>query len=356
MPDIKDITWETWAKDVFPEWGTWLNEEIEQTVVPDNHFCMWWLGCTGLWVKTPGGANICIDLWLNTGKKTRNWPYPYGQGRDFQMTRITGSREIQPNTRVVPMVMNPFEIHEIDAVLSTHFHRDHIDQYVAAAVCRNTKAVPFIGPEYSANIWRSGGVPEERIRVVKPGDTIKIKDLEITAVDSFDRTALITDPPLGDIRGRMPDDMDVRAVNYVIKTPGGTIYHSGDSHFSNYYRKHGNDYDIDVALASFGENPPGCTDKMTSADCLRMAENLRTKVLIPFHYDIWCNMLADPAEIELLYNFKKERLGYEFHPYIWQVGGKYTYPQDRDRTRYMYPRGFGDAMADEPNIPFKSFL
>ena len=41
MPDIKDITWETWAKDVFPEWGTWLNEEIEQTVVPDNHFCMW---------------------------------------------------------------------------------------------------------------------------------------------------------------------------------------------------------------------------------------------------------------------------------------------------------------------------
>ena len=46
MPDIKDITWETWAKDVFPEWGTWLNEEIEQTVVPDNHFCMWWLGCT----------------------------------------------------------------------------------------------------------------------------------------------------------------------------------------------------------------------------------------------------------------------------------------------------------------------
>ena len=90
------------------------------------------------------------------------------------------------------------------------------DRYVAAAVCRNTKDVPFIGPEYSANIWRSWGVPEERIRVVKPGDTIKIKDLEITAVDSFDRTALITDPPLGDIRGRMPDDMDVRAVNYVI--------------------------------------------------------------------------------------------------------------------------------------------
>ena len=32
---------------------------------------MWWLGCTGIWVKSEGNANICIDLWVNTGKKSK---------------------------------------------------------------------------------------------------------------------------------------------------------------------------------------------------------------------------------------------------------------------------------------------
>ena len=62
-----------------------------------------------------------------------------------------------------------------------------------------------------------------------------------------------------------------KAVNYLIKTPGGNIYHSGDSHYSIYFAKHGKDYDIDVAFGSFGENPIGMQDKMTSIDILRMA-------------------------------------------------------------------------------------
>ncbi len=44
-----------------------------------------------------------------------------------------------------------------------------------------------------------------------------------------------------------------------------------------------------MALGSYGENPRGITDKMTSADMLRMAEALNTKVVIPFHHDIWSN-------------------------------------------------------------------
>lgn len=105
--------------------------------------------------------------------------------------------------------------------------------------------------------------------------------------------------------GVLPDGMDLRAVNYLFKTPGGNLYHSGDSHYSNYYAKHGNEYDIDVALGSYGENPRGITDKMTSADMLRMAEALNAKVVIPFHHDIWSNFQADPQEIRVLWEMKK---------------------------------------------------
>lgn len=99
--------------------------------------------------------------------------------------------------------------------------------------------------------------------------------------------------------------MDDRAVNYLFKTPCGTLYHSGDSHYSNYYAKHGNEHQIDVALGSYGENPRGITDKMTSADILRMGEALNAKVVIPFHHDIWSNFRADPQEIRVLWEMKK---------------------------------------------------
>ena len=52
MPNVKDVTRESWVLSTFPEWGTWLNEEIAETVVEKGTFAMWWLGCTGLWIKT----------------------------------------------------------------------------------------------------------------------------------------------------------------------------------------------------------------------------------------------------------------------------------------------------------------
>ena len=141
-----------------------------------------------------------------------------------------------------------------------------------------------------------------------------------------------------------------------MKTPGGNIYHSGDSHFSIYFAKHGKDYDIDVAFRSFGENPIGMQDKMTSTDILRMAENLQCKVVVPIHWDVWTNFQADCEEIKLLYDFKKDRNEYKFHPFFWQVGGKYTYPADKDKIYYHHRRGFEDCFEAPQNIPFRSCL
>ncbi|MBU3180480.1 L-ascorbate 6-phosphate lactonase [Clostridium psychrophilum] len=354
MSKIDDITRESWILNTFPQWGTWLNEEIEREVVHPGSFAMWWLGCTGLWVKSEGNANICIDLWCGTGKKTMKNPLIKPE---HQMARMCGGKKLQPNLRVAPFVLDPFAIKEIDAVVATHDHNDHIDINVATAVMKNCDAsVPFIGPKTCVDLWISWGVPSERCIVVKPGDVVKIKDTEIIALESFDRTALITVPKGVTLAGKMPGNIDERAVNYIIKTPGGTIYHSGDSHYSNYYAKHGNDYKIDVALGSFGENPRGITDKMTSSDILRMAEALNTKVIIPFHHDIWSNFQADTEEINVLFEMRKDRLQYKFLPYIWQVGGKFIYPDDKEKREYHYPRGFDDCFEKDIDLPFKCFV
>jgi L-ascorbate 6-phosphate lactonase len=154
----------------------------------------------------------------------------------------------------------------------------------------------------------------------------------------------------------MPVDMDEVAVNYLVKTPGGNLYHSGDSHYSNGYAKHGNEHVVDVALGSYGENPRGITDKMTSSDILRMAEALNTKVMIPFHHDIWSNFMADPMEITMLWKMKKDRLKYQFKPYIWQVGGKFVFPDNKDDMEFHFYRGFDDVFTKDTDLPFPSFL
>ncbi|MDR1185870.1 MAG: L-ascorbate 6-phosphate lactonase [Bifidobacteriaceae bacterium] len=354
MGQAQEITRESWLAATFPEWGTWLNEEIEQTVVRPGTFAMWWLGNTGLWVKSEGDANLVVDLWVGSGKRTRaNRQMVAGH----QMARMSGARALQPNLRLSPVVIDPFAIRTADAILATHAHTDHIDPNVAAAVLLNcAESTPFIGPRSAVDLWTAWGVPTERCRVVDPGDVITIKDTDIQVMDSFDRTALLTLPPERTARGNPIPDMADLAVNYLVKTPAGTVYHGGDSHYSNMYAKHGNDHEVDVAMGAFGENPRGITDKLTASDILRMAEALRAKVVIPFHHDIWTNFYANPEEIIMLWQMKKDILKYQFKPYVWQVGGQFIYPDDSDDLRYHYPRGFADAFASDPDLPYNAFL
>ncbi len=57
---------------------------------------MWWLGCMGIWLKTEGAANLCIDLWCDSGKRTRKNLFI---DPDHQMARMSGGKKLQPNLR-----------------------------------------------------------------------------------------------------------------------------------------------------------------------------------------------------------------------------------------------------------------
>ena len=71
MGMVDGITRESWILNSFPEWGTWLNEEIEEEIVKKGTVAMWWLGCTGIWLKTENSTNISIDFWCGNGKRTK---------------------------------------------------------------------------------------------------------------------------------------------------------------------------------------------------------------------------------------------------------------------------------------------
>lgn len=104
MSKISDMTRESWIMSTFPEWGTWLNEDIEREEVKPGTVAMWWLGCTGIWMKTPGGANISIDLWCGNGKRT------HGDDKmkvGHQMANMCGARRMQPICAPSPLSSTP---------------------------------------------------------------------------------------------------------------------------------------------------------------------------------------------------------------------------------------------------------
>lgn len=133
MATIHDVTKESWVLSTFPEWGTYLNEEIEQEEVKVGTVSMWWLGCTGIWLKSHEGTNILCDLWCGTGKRS------HGNGKmkkGHQMMRMSGCENMRPNLRTQPFVIDPFAVKEVDALVVTHIHSDHLDINTACQFIR----------------------------------------------------------------------------------------------------------------------------------------------------------------------------------------------------------------------------
>lgn len=58
------------------------------------------------------------------------------------------------------------------------------------------------------------------------------------------------------------EERSPRADKDVFETLGGPIYHGADSHFSNYFVKHGKGFDIEVAINNYDDNPVGIQDML----------------------------------------------------------------------------------------------
>jgi len=310
------ITKETWLKTAFPEWGTWLNKQIEKTKVGSKEFYLWWTGACGFFIKTQK-ANLLIDHYSG--------PSLYTTLKDgCGVCRQSGAERIDW-LRTFPHVLDIWEIKELDAVLITHLHPDHLDPWTVVPLAQNTEA-KFIGPKLVCEKLKEYNIPEDRMVVVKWNDSVRVKDCTVAATETADKTLLFS--------GREPPEkMEEGGVCWLVKTPGGNVFHNGDSHYANMFYKLGLENTIDVALIQFGGNPPGVTDKMTSYDAYRVAEALKTKVLIPMHYD-WANMQGDPYELENIVEHNAPWI----KTVILQPGCKFKYPDDSDIDRCKYPQ------------------
>jgi L-ascorbate 6-phosphate lactonase len=304
-----------WALECFPEWGRFLNRQIATTEVEKGSYAFWWTGGMGFVLKSPGGAVLLVDNYAGPAHYTE---YAY-----CGVCRTTGSPTIDW-LRLNPQVIDIYGFEKLDGVFCSHQHADHTDIYTLKAATQ-TSDCPFYAPMSSVERMRVFQVPEERIKIVRPGQSYKIKDVEVDILPNYDRIATMTGGPGVKVEPGVRRPYDDVAVTFFFKIGGHNFCHLADSLFQNAYVTF-KKYNIDVLSLNIGYNAPGGTDKMTPYDAVRVAEAMGTKVLMPMHWDNWGNTCVDPEEVVWI----ARRHVPDLKVVIPQWGVKWVYPQEAE--------------------------
>ena len=331
-----------WLLECFPEWGQWLNREIEKTEVKEGTYAMWWTGGMGFVLKSPGGAVLLVDNYAG--------PAHYTEYEYCGVCRTSGSPTIDW-LRLNPQVIDIFGFETLDAVFCSHQHADHTDIYTLKAATQTTEA-EFYAPLSSVERMRIFQVPEERINLVRPGETYKIKDVEIEILPNYDRIATMTGGPGVEVKPGMRRPYDDVSVTFLFKIGGVNLCHLADSLFQNAYTTF-KQYNIDVLTFNIGYNAPGATDKMTPYDAVRVGEAIGAKLLLPMHWDNWGNTYVDPEEVRKIAEWHTP----DVKVVVPAWGVKWVYPDRADikkmhwndwRERYRpdYSWEYGEPAAE----------
>ena len=319
-----EITREIWMEECFPDWGTYLNNQIEAYEVPKGQVGLWWIGGASWVLKTDAGGIFWIDMFSGSSG--------YTELASCGVCRQAGADSLNWLS-LPPHVIDPWKFKRLDGCFISHVHQDHCDIYSVKPALQTTDAL-FYGPKTVVKRLEEFDVPRERIVSTEVGQVIEIPGGRVRILPCYDNTAIRTGGG-----GRLLDYDDC-CVCFLFETSGGNILFMADTWFHDAYVYFPEFFDIDVVTVNMGYNYPGATDKLTPYDVVRIGECIQPKVIIPDHYDNLAHCAWDPSLI--LGQF--ERLAKEMIPQvktvIMQHGGMFLYPQDQNIGHYRYPQGF----------------
>ncbi len=182
---------------------------------------------------------------------------------NFQINSKWGNILIDPWFEENPSCSTEIEAcGDIDVVLVTHDHFDHIGD--AVAVCEKTGAKLGAVVETALKLKDMGVAEEQIINGIgfNVGGTVEVDNIRITMVEAHHSTASGT--PVG----------------YIITFPNNyTIYHAGDTAIFASMQVYGNIYPIDLALL-----PIGGVFTMDPKQAAHACKLLGCKAVIPMHW------------------------------------------------------------------------
>lgn len=222
-----------------------LAEQINSKEVKAGHVSCWWLGGSGFAIKSPSGAVVYVDPYLSDSVKSI-----FGTGRAF-----------------APPIL-PEEV-RADAVISTHWHEDHLDPGSIPAIWENNPEAQFIMPPSATAHALSWGLNRGHVIKLQHGQTFTVRDIAIEATPARHDAGI----PGWEV----PDAMGV-----LLKIGEVLLYHCGDTEY-------------DVRLRRLKARKPtaamlcinGVGGNMDAHEAALLAWHLGASVVIPIHHYLW---------------------------------------------------------------------
>lgn len=160
--------------------------------------------------------------------------------------------------RLAPPGQSREELVEVDVVLVSHNHWDHVDRRYFRSLSPD---VPVLAPGRVAWLTRAKGARGPR--GMRPWDSHTVAGVTVTAVPALHMAVTL---------------------GYVLQADEGQVYFAGDTYYRPFMKEIGERFELDVALLPVTTFRVPMT--MGESGAVRAVRDLRASVVIPIHLGV----------------------------------------------------------------------
>lgn len=230
---------------------------------------VWWLGQAGFLI-VQNGLRIVIDPYLSDSLAEKY------QGTAF------------PHRRMMPPPVAPDGLRNVDWVLCTHAHTDHMDPGTLPALLAANPAARALVPRAEVEKALARGIPADRLVTIDAGESLDLGGVTCIAIPAAHEQMTRTEA------GHL-------YLGYVLAGGGTSLWHSGDTIPWPGQAEWLLPFRVDLALLPVNGRDAiraanGVPGNLTLPEALLLADGIGARAMLGHHFGLFDFNTLDPEE------------------------------------------------------------
>ncbi len=252
--------------------GATLLQDIASAQPGPGEVMLWWLGQSGYAIKT-ASALWYVDLYLSE-----------------HLTAKYANTD-KPHIRMTAAPLRGPDLTDVQWLFASHKHSDHLDPGSAPQILAASPQARLILPTAIIDYATTLGLDRARLIGTRGDETIQVGPLTVHSIPSAHPALDYT------------EESGYPFLGFVFQVDGLTLYHSGDTLVYDGLADRLRRFEIDIAFLPInGTNERllrlGTPPNMNAEEAVALAGEVRPRLVIPHHYDMFTFNTADVRDFE----------------------------------------------------------